>query len=192
MRIIDISQELLGSNIYPGDPTPQMTQIADMAKGDLYNLTALSICNHNGTHVDAPKHFFEDGISVDQIPLDTFVGECFVVRYTGDVLAKDSEEILSRAGKVERLLIAGEVTVTEEAATIFRDAGIKLIGNESQTVGPKDAPMAVHKILLGAGIVLLEGIVLDGVEEGQYWLSAAPICIQGAEGATVRAYLVEK
>ncbi|MBR5136863.1 MAG: cyclase family protein [Clostridia bacterium] len=192
MRIIDISQEILNCNVYPGDPAPHMTQIADMAKGDLYNLTTLSICNHNGTHVDAPKHFFENGISVDQIPLDIFVGECFVARHTGDVLKKEAEEILSRAGKTERLLIAGDATVTEEAAIVFRDAGIKLIGNESQTVGPKNAPMAVHKILLGAEIVLLEGVVLDGVEEGQYWLNAAPICIKGAEGAPVRAYLIER
>ena len=81
--------------------------------------------------------------------------------------------------------------MTEEAAEVFADAGILLFGNESQTVGPLDAPMKVHLIMLGAEIVLLEGIRLGEVEEGIYLLNAAPLNLGGADGAPCRAVLME-
>ena len=96
-----------------------------------------------------------------------------------------------KAGAEERILIAGDVTVTAEAAKVFADAGIKLIGNEGQTIGPEDAPMEVHKILLEKEVVLLEGIVLNGVREGRYFLSAAPLNLKGFDGAPCRAYLIK-
>ena len=80
--------------------------------------------------------------------------------------------------------------MTAEAAEVFAEAGIDLIGNESQTVGPEDSPMAVHLILLGAEVVLLEGIRLAAVEEGVYLLHAAPLNLGGAEGAPCRATLI--
>ena len=89
-----------------------------------------------------------------------------------------------------RILIKGKATVSEAAARVFADAGLLLLGNESQTVGPEDAPMAVHKILLGAGTVLLEGVRLSSVPSGVYLLCAAPICLGGAEGAPCRALLL--
>ena len=75
---------------------------------------------------------------------------------------------------------------------MFAGAGICLLGNESQTVGPEDAPMQVHKILLEQDVVLLEGVVLTDIPEGKYFLSAAPVCLAGADGAPCRAYLMEK
>jgi arylformamidase len=90
----------------------------------------------------------------------------------------------------ERILVKGKATVTEGAAEVFAKAGIKLYGNESQTVGPEDAPMAVHKIMLGAEIVLLEGIRLSEVPEGAYLLDAAPINLGGSDGAPCRAILI--
>ena len=192
--IIDISQELLGCKVWPGDPEPRAEKLYQMKNGDIINLTALSMCAHNGTHVDAPLHFIADGKSIDQLPLESFVGDCYVARHTGDVTREDAESILHKAaeaGASERILIAGKATVTAEAAQIFADAHIRLIGNESQTVGPENAPMQVHLILLGAGIVLLEGVVLADVEEGKYFLSAAPINVAGCEGSPCRAYLIK-
>ena len=125
--------------------------------------------------------------------LDPFVGDCFVARHEGDVLAADAEKILKRAeeaGAAQRILIAGKATVTEAAAGVFAAAGLLLLGNESQTVGPEEAPMNVHLLLLGKDCVLLEGLVLDGVEEGRYFLSAAPLNLGGCEGAPCRAYLI--
>ena len=81
--------------------------------------------------------------------------------------------------------------VSLAAAEVFASEGIRLFGNESQSVGPADAPMAVHKALLGKDIVLLEGIRLGEVSEGVYLLSAAPLNIRGAEGSPCRAVLVD-
>lgn len=193
MKIIDISQEVLSCKVYEGDPAPEGKRIIDMADGGVYNLSALFICAHNGTHVDAPLHFFEDGKSIEQIPLDCFVGECFVAEHNGDVSATDACEILAKARKVganKRILIKGKATVTEEAAKVFANAEILLIGNESQSIGPENAPMAVHKILLSQDIALLEGIVLDKAQEGRYILNCAPLNIKGFEGSPCRAILI--
>ena len=191
MRIYDISQEVFSCAVYPGDPSPERQVLSSTAAGDLYNLTAFSMCAHNGTHIDAPFHFLPDGKTVEQLPLDTFVGDCFVARHRGDVTAADAERILEKSGGIARILIAGDVTVTEEAAHIFAAAGIRLLGNEGQSVGPEDAPMAVHLALLKHGVALLEGIVLTDIPEGRYFLSAAPLNLAGADGAPCRAFLVE-
>lgn len=192
--IIDISQEIFTCNIFPGDPAPARNRIQSIAQGDLCNLTEFSMCAHNGTHVDAPFHFIHDAETIDKIPLDVFVGGCYVARCEGNVTAEDAAGILERAGNAgasDRILIAGRATVTAEAARIFADADIKLIGNESQTVGPEDAPMEVHRILLGADVVLLEGIVLTNVSEGNYFLSAVPLNLAGCDGAPCRAFLMK-
>ena len=195
MKIIDISQEVLSCETYEGDPTPSTERINDMKRGELYNLSAFSMCAHNGTHIDAPLHFFEDGRSVDKIPLEYFVGECFVAEEKGDICAKKALEILEKAkksGADKRILIKGDVTVTEDGARVFADADILLLGNESQSVGPIDSPMAVHKILLRKDIVLLEGITLKDVKEGRYILNCAPLNLSGFEGSPCRAILIEE
>ena len=190
MKIYDISQEVFSCAVYPGDPVPEKQVICSTAAGDLYNLSSFAMFAHNGTHIEAPFHFLHNGKTVEQMPLDIFVGDCYVARHAGDVTAGDAERILEKANGAERILIAGNVTVTAEAAEVFAQSGIKLIGNEGQTIGPEEAPMQVHLILLRRGIALLEGIVLDGVPEGRYFLSAAPLNLGGCDGAPCRAYLI--
>ena len=191
MKIYDISQEVFSCAVYPGDPKPEKQTLYSTGAGDLYNLTSFAMCAHNGTHIDAPFHFLHNGKTVDQMDLSIFVGECYVTRHEGDVTAADAENILKKADGTERILIAGNATVTIEAAEVFAAGGIKLLGNEGQTVGPKNAPMQVHLILLRREIALLEGIVLQGIPEGQYFLSAAPLNLGGADGAPCRAYLID-
>lgn len=191
-KIYDISQEVFSCAVYPGDPRPEKQLVYSTGEGDLYNLTTFAMCAHNGTHVDAPFHFLHNGKTVDRMDLSVFVGACFVARHRGDVTAADAEEILRKAAGAQRILIAGKVTVTAEAAEVFGAGGIKLLGNEGQTVGPEDAPMQVHLILLGKEVALLEGIVLTGVPEGRYFLSAAPLNLGGTEGAPCRAYLIDR
>ena len=193
MKIIDISQEILSCRVFPGDPAPRGERISSIEKGSAYNLSQFFMGAHNGTHVDAPSHFIKDGKTVDEIPPEYFVGDCFVARHEGDVTEEDAKMILQKAtaaGADERILIAGNATVTEDAARVFASSRVKLIGNESQTVGPENAPMQVHLILLGAEVVLLEGVVLTGVAEGRYFLSALPLDLAGFEGAPCRAYLI--
>lgn len=192
--IIDISQEVFSSKIFPGDPSPHRKSLMSTADGGICNLTEFSMCAHNGTHIDAPYHFLEDGKTVEKMGLEPFVGDCFLARCNGDVTAADASAIMEKArtaNAAERILIAGKATVTAEAARVFAAAGIKLIGNESQTVGPENAPKEVHLILLGAEVALLEGIVLTDIPEGRYFLSAAPLSLGGCDGAPCRAYLIK-
>ena len=192
MKIYDISQEVFSCAVYPGDPKPERQVLSAMEAGAVYNLTAFSMCAHNGTHIDAPFHFLGDGKTVEEMELSIFVGNCFVARQDGNVSGGDAKEILQKAGGAERILLAGNATVTAEAADVFAESGIKLLGNEGQSVGPEDAPMQVHLILLGRGIALLEGVVLKNVPERHYFLSAALLKLAGADGAPCRAYLIEK
>ena len=195
MKIYDISQEVLSCKVYPGDPAPKAERIVSIDKGDVYNMSTLSMCVHNGTHIDAPYHFLNDGNTVEQIPLEYFVGTCYVTHFDGELTASDAEDIMLKAKKhnaSERILIGDNVTVTAEAAMVFAQAGIKLIGNEGLSIGPVEAPMEVHKILLGAKVVLLEGIILKDVPEGVYFLNAAPLNLQSLDGSPCRAYLIKE
>ena len=192
--IIDISQEVFSCKVYPGDPEPFMHNLQSMEDGELYNLSVFTMCAHNGTHVDAPAHFLQDGKKIHQMDLEAFVGECYVAHHQGEITREDAKKILAKAnnaGAQDRILLAGNLVVTVEAAEVFANAKIKLLGNESQSVGPEEAPMAVHLILLREEIVLLEGIVLKGVEEGKYFLSAAPLNLKDCEGSPCRAYLLK-
>ncbi|MBR5858530.1 MAG: cyclase family protein [Clostridia bacterium] len=196
MKIYDISQELFSCAVWPGDPAPKKETLCSMDKGDVINLTAFSMCAHNGTHIDAPFHFINEGKKVDEISLERFIGFAYVADFDGTVTAEDARNILSKAEShnkesAKKILIKGKSTVSLEAAKVFAEYKVDLIGNESQTVGPEDRPMAVHKVLLAEDIVLLEGVRLGHVPEGVYLLNAAPINLAGVEGAPCRAVLIE-
>lgn len=196
MKIYDISQEVFGCNVFPGDPQPEKIVQMRITDGDICNLSSLHMCAHNGTHVDAPFHFYADGKTIDEVSLEKFIGKAFVAEHEGDITASDMRRILDRAfendpASAERILIKGKATLTEDAAVVLADREIKLYGNESQTVGPEDSPKECHLIMLGKQIVLLEGIVLKDVPEGVYLLNAAPLNLGGADGAPCRAVLLE-
>ena len=196
MKIYDISQEVFSCVVFPGDPTPKKETLNSMKSGDLYNLTSFSMCSHNGTHIDAPSHFIDDGTNVEEIPLQKTVGYAYVAEHNGIISADGIKSILAKAEEIcpeaaKRILIKGRATLSFEAAAVIAEADVVLFGNESQTVGPEDAPMGVHKLLLGKKIVLLEGIRLGGVDEGVYLLNAAPLNLGGCEGAPCRAILID-
>ena len=196
MKIYDISQEVFSCQVYPGDPRPERKILKSMEKDEVYNLTAFDMCAHNGTHIDAPLHFIKDGKTVDEICLEAFVGMAYVAEHHGIVTGDDAVEIIEKAKNqnpeaTKRLLIKGDVEVSLEAAKVFATSDILLLGNEPQAVGPQNAPMAVHLVLLGANVILLEGIRLTEVSEGVYFLNAAPLNLSGADGAPCRAILVK-
>ena len=196
MKLFDISQEVFSCNVYPGDPSPEREIKLRISDGAVCNLTAFNMCAHNGTHVDAPYHFIDNGKTIDEVNLDRFIGYAYVFEHTGDVKKEDAEYMIKTAKSIderaaERILVKGKATVTKEAAEVFAKEKIKLFGNESQTVGPENAPMEVHLIMLGAEIVLLEGIRLEGIDEGVYILNAAPINLGGSDGAPCRATLMK-
>ena len=202
MKIYDISQEVFGCNVFPGDSQPTHIWLQKISDGAVCNLTELRMCAHNGTHVDAPFHFIDGAETIDMVPLDKFIGYAFVTEYNGEISAAVAKTIMEKSHEADaacpdksdkasyRILVKGKAVVSEEAAKVFADEDIKLFGNESQTVGPEDAPMAVHLTMLSKKIVLLEGIRLSEVPEGIYMLNAAPLNLGGSDGAPCRAVLM--
>ena len=196
MKIYDISQEVFGCQVYPGDPKPEKKELKSMEKGEVYNLTAFSMCAHNGTHIDAPRHFIKDGKTVDEMPLDAFIGMAYVAEHSGVVTENDAAEIIEKAIQhnmeaAKRILIKGDIEVSLEAAKVFASSDVLLLGNEPQTIGPQNAPMTVHLALLSADVSLLEGIRLTEVSEGVYFLNAAPLNLAGTDGSPCRAVLID-
>ena len=196
MKRYDISQEILGCEVYPGDPEPVYSQLAWISRGDDYNLSAFSMCSHNGTHVDAPRHFCEKGRTIGDMGLEAFVGPVFVAEQQGAVTGDAVRQILEKAQKAgndacRRILLKGKAMLTREGAEILAGAGLLLFGNEAQTVGTEENSMEVHRILLGADMAILEGIRLEDVPEGIYLLCAAPLNLGRAEGVPCRAVLLQ-
>ena len=188
MKFYDITQELFHGRVYPGDLMPSYHRVSDMANGDVYNLTNLSMGAHNATHIDAPFHFYKDGKTVEQIELTRCIGPCSVIE-----LESCEEAVLVKKLNAcrKRVLIKGKTEISSAMAELFNKYGILLVGVESQSVGPEQAPMPVHLELLGREVVLLEGICLEEVAPGDYFLFAPPIKLGGCDGAPCRAVLME-
>jgi arylformamidase len=188
MKIYDITQELFGGIVYPGDAAPSYERVLKISEGAPCNLTNFAMGAHNATHLDAPYHFYDNGKTIEQVELSRCVGECSVLELAKYEKVK-IEELLKTCKK--RLLIKGDCVVTLELAKLFNQEGMVLVGVEGQSVGPLDSPMPVHLELLGREVVLLEGLVLGEVTEGNYFLSAAPIKLGGSDGAPCRAILID-
>ncbi len=190
MNLIDITRELMKAPVYPGDPAPQLQPLSRISLGDSSNTTAISACLHNGTHMDAPRHFFPQGDAVEKVDLNACIGECTVIECDGLLLGDRAEELLPYLKK--RVLFKGTVQLTPSAAFVLSGAGVLLLGVEQPSVAPPEYTEEVHRQLLGTGMVLLEGLDLTEAVVGEtYLLMAAPIKIAGADGAPVRAVLAE-
>lgn len=189
MKIYDISQEVFSCAVYEGDISPTCDRVKDYVKGDVYALSNFTMCAHNGTHIDAPRHFIDGGDTVDRVPLERFVGRCRVASASGDVSAETLEKLLREGDGM--LCLRGDAVITESGAELLISRGIKLVGVEGQSVSDADAPMRVHTVLLRYGIVILEGLRLSDVPDGEYFLVAAPINLGGCEGAPCRAILID-
>jgi arylformamidase len=189
MKIIDITQELFSCSVYPGDTHPSCQQVKTVAK-DGYNLTEMALCAHNGTHIDAPCHFIDSADDVSKIPLDVFYGKCTVVSADGAVDAAQMKAFLESCS--ERLLFKGECLIADEALDLLSKSHVKLIGVEMQSVSNPDAPKPGHMLLLGKGVIPLEGLVLRDVLPGEYLLSAFPLKLDGSDGSPVRAVLIRE
>ena len=190
-KLIDISTELTGAPVYPGDPIPSLSRIKDIEKGDDYNLSLLSTGLHAGTHIDAPSHFIAEGKSVDEIDVSSFIGPCRVIKATGYLTGAWIDELYLY--KCDRLLIKGEGMgkLDSSAAEELIASGVKLVGIDTNTIGMPKHEDEVHRILLNGGCTILEGLNLSEVEPDDYYLFAFPIKIAGAEAAPCRAVLAK-
>lgn len=199
-KVYDITKELLSCEVYQGDKEPVLQRVMKIQNGEGYNLSNIEMCLHNGTHMDAPYHFIEEGKTIDEISLEEIIGICVVARESGVLDDKALRKLLDRLkkqfGTIERLLLKGEDTyLTLSGAKLIKEYGICLVGVERDTVGNPKIEQdieQVHKELLGNGIVILEHLDLSQVEEKQYILFAQPLKIKGADAAPCRAILMEK
>lgn len=188
MIIYDISKELFSAKVYPGDPVPSKESWLSMERGDICNLTKLSLGSHSGTHMDAPKHFIPNGKTAADVSLKKCVGNCQVVWHNGKIESDFWSERLEKG--IDKILIRGNVIIDVKAAEAMVKYGINLIGVEAPTVGDKLCQEQVHRILLGNEIVILENLQLENISEGRYFLAAQPLKIQGIDGSPVRAILI--
>lgn len=192
MKIIDISKKFFSCEVYPGDPKPEIRRISDTDNGDMYNLSVVNASVHTGTHADAPLHFMPDGNSIEKMPLEAYIGECTVIEVPAGVI---TGEYVDRffPKKCERLLIksGGKAFFMDSSAQEIADRGAILIGTDSISVGSKNNESAPHKAFMQNGVAILENLDLSAVKPGEYFLCAAPVAFDGAEGAPVRALLIE-
>lgn len=211
MRFIDISlpvDPLLP--VWPGDPPIEIGRFLDMDQGDAVNASRISFSAHTGTHVDAPLHHFERGAGTDQLRLEDVIGPAIVAEIP-NVSAVDARHLdaLGLADEVRRLLLKTDnhriwsekrqgfqrdfVALTPDAAEWIVTKGIRLVGVDYMSVEPfRAAVPLVHRTLLAAGVVVLEGLNLNGVRPGPYELICLPLRMVGLDGAPARAVLVDR
>ncbi len=192
-------------HFYPGDPMLEQTQIRAIKRGDAANLTHLSLGAHTGTHVDAPAHFIDGAPTLERIGLDRMVGPARVLDLRGlaaiDANALRGHEIqrgdivLFLTDNSERWAKPGfqqDFTyVTRDAAEYLVERGVKTIGMDYLSIeqfGSKT--FEVHKLLLGAGILIVEGLDLRGIAAGPYMFTCLPLKLEGVDGAPARAVLM--
>ena len=208
MKIYDVSLLLKpGMPVWPGEPGFEINRIQSIEGGVGANVSAIRTGCHIGTHIDAPLHFIEGGKSVDQLSIDLFVGRATV--FSLSVRECIDREAIAHIGirKGQRVIfktsnssIWGQeegfrkeyVYIAEDAARYLADVGIKTVGVDYLSIeafGLDGCP--THHILLGAGVGVIEGLDLRGVEEGEYDLCCLPLRIAGADGSPARVILRE-
>lgn len=191
--------------VYEGNAPLSFKFILDMRRGDALTLSAFSLGAHSGTHIDAPQHFIADGAPIDKVSLAALVGPARVIQIPDSVQAIDAAELNRHPWKgAERLLFRTRSTsghwmssavfhhdfayVAPDAAQLLADAGVTLVGIDYISAEQYGAAAPrTHRILLGKGIPIVEGLDLSDVPAGDYDLVVLPIKVRGHEGAPARA-----
>ena len=208
MRLYDISVGVSPEiPVWPGDPPVVLERVMSMENGDEANISRIQSGVHVGTHIDAPIHFVEGGATVDAIPLKSLLGRAYVVDLRKadmlDAAALESARIPPRTRRLlfktrnSELWISGEssfqkdfVAVDVSGAEWLVKKGVKLVGVDYLSVAPFNDGGPTHRILLEAGVVVVEGLNLARVSKGRYTLYCLPVKLMGSDGAPARAVLV--
>ncbi len=192
MILYDISRDILTTQPYDGDPAPEVAVLSSVENGDAYNMTQITMCTHNATHIDAPKHFDDDGATIGKIRLSHLYGKCTVVTIDGVLTGEDMEELLPHCKKRLILHGRGNAYLTSSAAQVVAQSGLVLIGTDAVSIAAPFDELRTHLELARAGVVVLENLFLEGVQDGVYTLSAFPIKLSGLEAAPCRAVLIDE
>ena len=192
--------------VWENDTPVQIVTVKDTEKGDDYTLSDIQMSVHSGTHVDAPKHFISDGAGVHDLDLDVLTGPVQVIDARGHrVLTESILSGLMMFQKMERVIFMTDNTdrqilhaprfvrdftaIDASGARFLVDSGIRLVGMDALSIAPYDNPNPTHHILLGAGIVVVEGLDLKDIRHGNYQLSVMPLKIRDCDGAPARVVL---
>jgi arylformamidase len=206
-RIYDVSRPLCdGGLIYPGDPEIRVRSHSSIARGDPANVSSLALGSHSGTHVDAPSHFIPGGKPVDTIPIERLVGPAVVLDVRDAKTAIGAADLMGHdlAGQRRVLLRTRNSALpitsefTREYCALAPDGAEYLLKHEVELVGIDylsielygSDDFAVHHLLLGRGVVIVEGLDLSGVPAGFYQFICLPLRLQGVDGAPARAVLI--
>lgn len=205
MEIIDVTVPIRGDMpVYEGNPGVSLTPVQSIEEGAAANVSELALGTHTGTHVDAPLHFIKGGDGAAELPLEIMIGDAVVVDATslsGPIDAR-SLDGLDLPDGVERLILKTPnsklwarseftrdfIRLTGDGARLLIGRGVRLVGLDYLSIGDRDA----HRILLGSGIVALEGLDLREVEPGPYRLVCLPLRLVGADGAPARVVLLRE
>jgi arylformamidase len=211
MKIFDISVSIHPKlPVWPGDPQVVLERYRQQSKGDASNDSRLACSVHCGTHIDAPAHFIENGATVEQLPLDSLVGSATVVQFSRiDRITPHLLETRRIDSHTDRLLIKTKnselwsdpahafypkfVALSAESARWIVNRGIKLVGIDYLSIQMfNDTQPLTHRILLEAGVIILEGLDLRNIKPGTYQLICLPLKLTGSDGAPARAILIEE
>lgn len=206
-RIYDVSVPVVGGGlVYPGNPEIEITPQQSIARGAGANVSRVDFGSHTGTHVDAPKHFFDDGTTVDRLPLDVLMGPALLVDFPADLMAVTEaalrrhdldghERILLRtrnSGFIrDRDFVRDYTYLAPDGAAYLASLGVRLVGIDYLSIEQfHSGHHRTHRTLLERGIVIVEGLDLSEPPAGQYELACLPLRLAGLDGAPARAVLV--
>ena len=205
MKLIDVTVPLDANvPVYPGNTPFTLEPIKRIARGDSSNVSSLHLSAHSGTHVDAPFHFFDDGLGTEALPIELLFGRARVIDVRSRSIGPDELSAVDFSEDI-RVLIRTQnsklwgttsefykdyVGVTEAGATYLVEHGVKVVGVDYLSVEQYKKPGApAHHILLGGGTIVIEGLNLRDIEPGVYEMYCLPLSIVGADGAPARVVL---
>lgn len=206
-KIIDISMLIeSGMLSWPSDGPVAVERVRSIDEGERLNQSRLKLSAHTGTHIDAPVHFLKGGEGVDSLPLDILIGPAVVIHIPGETAIGSSQlEGANIPTGTDRLLLKTDNEklltqqqfnqdfsyITPDGARYLIDRGIRLVGIDYLSVAEYGSGEAVHRTLLSEGIIIVEGLDLEGVSPGEYMMTALPLKIKGCDGAPARVVLQE-
>lgn len=193
MKLFDITRIIQEAPLYPGTPPFAMHKVSDLSAGNEYNESEMTLSSHMGTHADASSHYLQGGCTIDNMPLERYLGPCTVMTIPANAVV-DSAAFRGKVEGISRLVLhgGGSSYLNEEAASYLVQCGVQTVVTDAWSVAPLDQEASVHRILLEAGVAIVENVILDGVPDGAYQLSALPIRVAGCDGAPVRAILFQE
>jgi len=202
----DVSVPLRDGMVHwPGDPECHIKRVSRMEDGAVCNLTHITMSAHTGTHMDAPRHFIADGLTMEQMPLEPVIGRCrvFELDCEDQITVSDlkklkiapRQRVLFKTRNSTRSWAMNEfdkdfVSIRADAARYLVDQGVVTVGVDYLSIGGfnKDG-VETHQIMLGAGIWVIEGLNLAEIKPGYYELICLPLKLEGADGAPCRVVL---